>query len=108
ANRRGRADLGDRDRRQGAPAGDAGDRRGARALRRFSPFSRGRGRAASRRPEPRVIGVEPERSNAFHLALAAGEPVPITPESIADGLNAPFAGTVALARARALVARGVR
>jgi len=57
----------------------------------------------ARRPETRVIGVEPERSNAFHLALAAGEPVPITPESIADGLNAPFAGTVALAQSRDLV-----
>jgi threonine dehydratase len=57
----------------------------------------------ARRPAARVVGVEPERSNAFQLALAAGEPVPITPESIADGLNAPFAGTVALAQSRDLV-----
>jgi threonine dehydratase len=57
----------------------------------------------ARRPQARVVGVEPERSNAFQLALAAGEPVSITPESIADGLNAPFAGTVALAQARDLV-----
>jgi len=39
-----------------------------------------------------VIGVEPELSPAMHEALAAGEPVPVTPKSIADGLSAPFAG----------------
>ena len=40
----------------------------------------------------RVIAVEPEGSNALALALAAGEPVPLAPESIADALSAPFAG----------------
>jgi threonine dehydratase len=55
------------------------------------------------RPEVRVIGVEPEGSAAFHAALAAGEPVRIEPTSIADGLNAPFAGTLALEQARDLV-----
>ncbi|MBA3843115.1 MAG: pyridoxal-phosphate dependent enzyme [Actinobacteria bacterium] len=40
----------------------------------------------------RVVAVEPELSPALHEALAAGEPVPVTPTSIADGLNAPFAG----------------
>ena len=40
----------------------------------------------------RVIAVEPETSAALHEALAAGEPVPVEPVSIADGLNAPFAG----------------
>jgi threonine dehydratase len=44
----------------------------------------------------RVIGVEPERSPAMHAALEAGEPVPVSPSSIADGLGAPFAGTLAL------------
>ncbi len=44
----------------------------------------------------RVIGVEPERSPAMHAALEAGKPVPVSPSSIADGLGAPFAGTVAL------------
>jgi threonine dehydratase len=44
----------------------------------------------------RVIGVEPERSTALHSALAAGEPVDVTPTSIADGLNAPYAGHAAL------------
>jgi threonine dehydratase len=42
--------------------------------------------------EARVVAVEPERSAALHEALAAGKPVDISPQSIADGLNAPFAG----------------
>jgi threonine dehydratase len=45
-----------------------------------------------RRPSARVYGVEPTRSNALSLALAAGEVVPLQPVSIADGLGAPFAG----------------
>ena len=49
------------------------------------------------RPEARVVGVEPEGSRALFEALRAGEPVPVTPVSIADGLNAPFAGTNCLA-----------
>ena len=40
----------------------------------------------------RVVGVEPEGSAALHAGLAAGEPVTVRPESVADGLNAPFAG----------------
>jgi threonine dehydratase len=40
----------------------------------------------------RVVAVEPERSNALQLGLAAGKPVPMTPETMADGLAAPFAG----------------
>jgi threonine dehydratase len=44
----------------------------------------------------RVIAVEPETSTALHAGLAAGEPTPVTPASIADGLNAPFAGRLAL------------
>ena len=53
-----------------------------------------------RRPSARVYGVEPEGSNALSLGIAAGEPVRITPRSIADGLNAPFAGawTIAIGR----------
>ena len=57
----------------------------------------------ARRPGARVVGVEPERSNAFQQALAAGKPVTIEPESIADGLSAPFAGSLALEQARELV-----
>ena len=44
----------------------------------------------------RVIGVEPELSTALHSALEAGERVDVTPTSIADGLNAPYAGDAAL------------
>ncbi len=44
----------------------------------------------------RVIGVEPDLSTALHSALAAGERVDVTPTSIADGLNAPYAGHAAL------------
>jgi threonine dehydratase len=51
-------------------------------------------------PAARVIGVEPETSAAMKLAVEAGEPVPIAPVSLADGLNAPFAGTLALAVVR--------
>ena len=40
----------------------------------------------------RVVAVEPERSNALALGLAAGEPVPVTPDTVADALTAPFAG----------------
>jgi threonine dehydratase len=42
----------------------------------------------------RVVAVEPERSRALHEAIAAGQPTPVTPRSIADGLNAPFAGAI--------------
>jgi len=49
------------------------------------------------RPTIRVVGVEPERSNAMSLALARDEIVTIQPQSIADGLGAPFAGTWTLA-----------
>jgi threonine dehydratase len=44
----------------------------------------------------RVVGVEPELSTAMHSALAAGERVEVTPTSIADGLNSPHAGRMAL------------
>ncbi len=44
----------------------------------------------------RVVAVEPEGSNALALGLAAGEPVPMTPDTVADALTAPFAGGVAI------------
>ena len=44
----------------------------------------------------RVIAVEPETSIALHAAIEHGEPTPVEPTSIADGLNAPFAGRLAL------------
>ena len=46
----------------------------------------------ARRPDVRVIGVEPELSTALHDGLAAGHSVPVTPRSEADALSAPFAG----------------
>jgi threonine dehydratase len=48
----------------------------------------------------RVIAVEPETSAALRLGLEAGAPVTISPVSVADGLNAPFAGENALAICR--------
>ena len=53
-----------------------------------------------RRPSVRVYGVEPERSNAVSLALERDEVVPIQPDSVADGLGAPFAGVWTLAMCR--------
>jgi threonine dehydratase len=44
----------------------------------------------------RVVGVEPSTSNALSAGVAASAPVPVTPRSIADGLNAPFAGDLAI------------
>lgn len=49
----------------------------------------------------RVVGVEPEGSAALRLALDAGEPVPLVPETRAGGLDAPYAGQRALAVCRA-------
>jgi threonine dehydratase len=51
---------------------------------------------ASALPGTRIVGVEPSDSNALSAGLAAGEPVPVVPRSIADGLNAPFAGKLPL------------
>jgi len=57
---------------------------------------------ASALPGVRVVAVEPEGSAALRLALEAGEPVRLSPSSIADGLNAPFAGGYAVAVCREL------
>ncbi|MBA2296135.1 MAG: pyridoxal-phosphate dependent enzyme [Actinobacteria bacterium] len=43
-----------------------------------------------------VIGVEPEGSPALALALKTGKPVAVAPRTIAGGLDAPFAGKLAL------------
>jgi threonine dehydratase len=50
----------------------------------------------------RVIAVEPELSPALHDGLAAGRSVPVEPQSIADGLSAPFVGENSLAICREL------
>jgi threonine dehydratase len=51
-------------------------------------------------PGRRIVAVEPERSAALHVALFGGKAVRIVPDSIADGLNAPFAGELPLAICR--------
>jgi threonine dehydratase len=58
------------------------------------------GALKERRPSIRVYGVEPERSNAVSLGMDRNEVVRIQPESVADGLGAPFAGdwTIAMCR----------
>jgi threonine dehydratase len=47
-------------------------------------------------PDARIVGVEPTISNALTAALEAGRPVPVNARSVADGLNAPFAGELPL------------
>jgi threonine dehydratase len=44
----------------------------------------------------RIVAVEPELSDALHKGLEAGESVRVEPGSMADGLSAPFAGTLPL------------
>jgi threonine dehydratase len=56
-----------------------------------------------RRPDARIVAVEPDGSRALTEALAAGEPVPVQPRSVADGLSAPFAGANCLAVCRELI-----
>ena len=53
-----------------------------------------------RRPGIRVYGIEPSRSNALSLAIERDQIVRIQPESVADGLGAPFAGVWTLAMAK--------
>jgi threonine dehydratase len=49
----------------------------------------------------RIVAIEPERSDALHKALEAGESVPVEPSSMADGLSAPFAGELPIEICRA-------
>jgi threonine dehydratase len=58
--------------------------------------------AALRGTGIRVIAVEPATSQALRAGIAAGAPVPVAPESLADGLNAPFAGAIAVELCRDL------
>jgi threonine dehydratase len=54
------------------------------------------GVTAALRGRVRIVAIEPEGSQAFHEGLRHGRPVPVEPRSIADGLSAPFAGTIPL------------
>jgi threonine dehydratase len=49
-----------------------------------------------------VVAVEPETSRALHAAFVAGETTRVDARSVADGLNAPFAGELALDIAQTL------
>ena len=44
----------------------------------------------ARSPSPQVVAIEPENAAALALGLAAGQPVPLTPTTHADGLAAPY------------------
>ena len=55
------------------------------------------------RPGARVYAVEPEGADALRRGLEAGRPVRMTPRSVADGLNGPFAGEWNIAMAKAFV-----
>jgi threonine dehydratase len=44
----------------------------------------------------RVVAAEPELSPALYRGLAEGKSVPVEPQSMADGLSAPFAGELAI------------
>ena len=88
-----------RDRRRRAPSGSRSKRTPPTSTRVIVPVGGGGligGIQAAIGDRVRVIAVEPELSTAFHSAVAAGEPVPVTPSSIADGLSAPFAGRIAI------------
>ncbi len=52
------------------------------------------------RPDVKVIGVEPEHSAALYSGLAGGQWVRVKPDTIADGLAAPFAGHHCIAIAK--------
>ncbi len=60
--------------------------------------------ARARRPDARIIGIEPDGACAMRQSLDRGEPVYLNPppKTLADGLAAPFAGAVTLAHVREL------
>ncbi|MGI8886782.1 MAG: pyridoxal-phosphate dependent enzyme [Gaiellaceae bacterium] len=58
--------------------------------------------AAAEGVDVEVVPIEPENSRALHAAFEAGQTMRVEAGSIADGLNAPFAGDLALSSALAL------
>ncbi|NIL99910.1 MAG: pyridoxal-phosphate dependent enzyme [Acidobacteria bacterium] len=59
------------------------------------------------RPSVQVIGVEPAGANVMTRSLASGRVETVKPDTIADGLAAPFAGEHTLRHAQAWVDRVV-
>lgn len=56
------------------------------------------------RPEARIVGVEPAGSNVVSRSLEAGQPLRLADRNtIADGLNAPWAGATSLGLIQSLV-----
>ena len=55
------------------------------------------------KPAIRIYGVEPEASSAVKQAVDAGSIVNINPNSVADGLGAPYAGSWTLPLAATLL-----
>lgn len=56
------------------------------------------------RPDVRIVGIEPEGADAMTKSIAAGSPQRLAKlDTIADGLAAPFAGTLTLAHCQAFV-----
>lgn len=53
-----------------------------------------------RAPRCQVWGVEPEGAPTMTAALAAGQPVPVTVDTIADSLGAPYTGPCSFALCR--------
>jgi threonine dehydratase len=59
--------------------------------------------ARARRPETRVIGIEPEGANAMKLSLERGSPQKLAKAvTVADGLAAPMAGDLTYAHVKQL------
>jgi threonine dehydratase len=59
--------------------------------------------AKARKPGVRVIGVEPAGGAVMRQSWDAGQPLEMTPVTIADGLASPLAGTLTYAMTRALL-----
>lgn len=58
----------------------------------------------ARRPDVRIVGVEPEGAPTMTRALAAGHPVTLDRiDTLADGLGAPFTGELNLSIVRELI-----
>jgi threonine dehydratase len=58
--------------------------------------------SAAQDTDVEVVPVEPETSRALHAGVQSGSPARVEALSVADGLNAPFAGELAVQTAAAL------